>query len=146
MATSLNALGIRRALREHDTQPNRSWKAPTEFGADGWRLLAYDGPTLVAEVIATVADFDIASVHDGGYADVSTVEIAHASIAVLARMPSYEEMVLLHRAVFGEQRWAYQVFAPAARHVNIHEGALHLWGRLDGKPMMFDFSSVTGTI
>lgn len=144
MSTSLNPLGIRRLLNMLDK--DRVWSIPQEFGPDGWRFLAVDGETLVGEVLATVSDHEIGSRHDIGYVDVSKVEIIHASIVVLARMPTYDEMVLLHHAVFGAERWAYQVFAPSDRHVNIHSGALHLWGRLDGEPMMFDFSSVTGTI
>jgi hypothetical protein len=57
-------------------------------------------------------------------------EWLHASIARIDRMPSYDELASLHRAVFGA-RYAYQVFAPPCSHVNIHEHALHLWGRVD---------------
>ena len=41
--------------------------------------------------------------------------------------------------------FAYQVFAPPTRHVNIHEHALHLWGRVDGKSITPDFGAF-GTI
>jgi hypothetical protein len=54
-------------------------------------------------------------------------------------MPDYEDLVLLHRAIFGRRRFAYQVFAPIAVHVNIHPMALHLWGRSDGVNMLPDF-------
>jgi hypothetical protein len=37
------------------------------------------------------------------------------------------------------------MFAPPAEHVNIHERALHLWGRVDGSPVMPNFG-VYGTI
>jgi hypothetical protein len=47
--------------------------------------------------------------------------------------------------VFGD-RWAYQVFAPPADHINLHNFALHLWGRLDGKPVLPDFTFGTGSI
>jgi hypothetical protein len=146
MPTSLNALNIRRALKEHDDDKGRHWEVPTEFGSDGWRIQATNAGFPVAEVRCTVSEHEVTHPDDGYYIDLTHVEIIHASIVVLARMPSYEEMVLLHKAVFGKNRWSYQVFAPEASHVNIHEGALHLWGRLDGKPMMFDFSSATGTI
>jgi hypothetical protein len=72
------------------------------------------------------------------------VEYLHASIS-LDTMPTYEDMVLLHRAVFGRRRWAYEVFAPESDHVNLNPTALHLWGRADGKPMMPNFG-VFGTI
>jgi hypothetical protein len=57
-------------------------------------------------------------------------EWLHASIARQDRMPSYADLVALHKAVFGA-RYAYQVFAPPSAHVNIHPTALHLWGRVD---------------
>ncbi len=63
------------------------------------------------------------------------VEWMHASIA-FDSMPTYDDLHLLHRAVYGRKRFAYQVFAPAAEHVNYHEHALHLWGRADGEPVL----------
>ena len=62
----------------------------------------------------------------------------HASISHNDRMPSYEDLVLLHKAVFGD-KWAFQVFAPVAHHVNIHANALHLWGRADGVNQLPNF-------
>lgn len=52
----------------------------------------------------------------------------HASISHPTVMPTYDELVMLHGAVFGD-RFAYQVFAPPAKHVNGHPFCLHLWGR-----------------
>jgi hypothetical protein len=46
--------------------------------------------------------------------------------------------------VFGHG-WSYQVFAPPSQHVNIHEHALHLWGRVDGTNVLPSFG-VLGTI
>lgn len=123
MATSLNALQIRRVLGRRD------WDPPHRFGPDGWRLL-HRGRS--SSVIVTAAD------HDGLY-------WVHASIAHVDRMPSYEDLKLLHRAVFGSG-WAYQVFAPPSDHVNIHEFALHLFGRLDGAAALPDFTDGTGSI
>jgi hypothetical protein len=37
------------------------------------------------------------------------------------------------------------VFAPPSEHVNIHDHALHLWGRLDGARVLPDFGRF-GTI
>lgn len=59
-------------------------------------------------------------------------------------MPTYDDLCLLHRAVF-KDGYAYQVFAPPSRHVNIHQYALHLWGRSDGKPVLPEFGC-EGTI
>lgn len=94
--------------------------------AGGWDSV--DG---TARVIVTAAE------HDGQ-------EWVHASMSRVGEMPTYDDLVLLHRAVFGEG-WAYQVFAPAEHHVNIHAFALHLWGRADGKPTMPNFGEL-GTI
>jgi len=114
--TSLDALDIRRRLgRKH-------WGAPIPFGPDGWILDSLRGH---GRIIVTVAEFDEA-------------EWIHASISWHDRMPSYEDMKMLHRAVLGG--WAYEVFAPAADHVNIHQFARHLWSRLDGAPALPVFS------
>lgn len=56
----------------------------------------------------------------------------HASISREDRMPDYDDLVLLHRAVWGATGYAYQVFVPEKYHVNIHPRTLHLWGLLDG--------------
>lgn len=101
----------------------------SRFGPDGFRWYIRDG-----SVIVTQSD------HDDG------VEWIHASIAFADRDPTYEELTVLHRGVFGRRRWAYQVFAPTARHVNIHEHALHLWGRADGTPVLPDFGAAFGSI
>lgn len=67
------------------------------------------------------------------------VEWVHASISHPDRLPHYELLKALHEAAFAGP--AYQVFAPAAEHVNIHPWALHLWGRLDGARALPDFGA-----
>lgn len=123
MTTSLNALAIRRSLGR------QLWGPPTPFGPDGWRFIRAEQ---TGSIIITCAE------HDGD-------EWIHASIAYPTHMPRYEDLKLLHQAVFGDG-WAYQVFAPPTDHVNIHEHALHLFGRLDGKPALPDFTDGTGSI
>jgi hypothetical protein len=123
MTTSLNPLRIRRVLGRGN------WITPQPFGPDGWSLMNFDGRS---SVIVSCAPAD-----DGN-------EWVHASIA-RDQMPTYADLTLLHDAVFGTG-WAYQVFAPPSDHVNIHEHALHLWGRLDGKPALPDFTNGTGSI
>lgn len=52
-----------------------------------------------------------------------------------------------HRQCLGiDGEWDYQVFAPPSDHVNIHNYALHLFGRLNGKPALPDFTDGTGSI
>ncbi len=123
MASTLNALQIRRLLGRSN------WTTPAPFGPDGWRLQRLDG---TGSVIVTSAD------HDGEM-------WVHASIAHPSETPSYDDLKALHAAVFGAG-WAYQVFAPASDHVNIHHHALHLFGRLDGTPVLPDFTEGTGSI
>lgn len=79
-------------------------------------------------------------------ADDDGVEWLHVSIAFPDRNPSYLELVAVHRAIFGRGRWAVQVFAPEDQHVNLHEHALHLFGKVDGKPVLPDFTRGTGSI
>lgn len=73
-------------------------------------------------------------------------EWLHASIAYRSGIPTYDDLKMLHHAVFGRGRWAYQVFAPLKDHVNIHENALHLWGLASGEPVLPDFTYGKGTI
>jgi hypothetical protein len=99
---------------------------PAQFGPCGFRLVICGikgrGRSVdwepIGSVIVTQAD------HDG-------VEWVHASIA-RRKMPDYADLVALKEATWGPDGYAYQVFAGAAEHVNIHERALHLWGRADG--------------
>jgi len=67
------------------------------------------------------------------------IEWLHASLAYSDRDPSYTELMMLHRGVFGRKRWSYQVFAPEGDHVSIHDHALHLWGRADGVAVLPNF-------
>jgi len=75
----------------------------------------------------------------------SEFEWVHASLAWASRVPTYEELCILKDAVYGPERYAYQVFASSDRHVSIHDYALHLWGRADGERALPDFG-MYGTI
>lgn len=122
MASNLKPLAIRQGLGR------LNWGKPTAFGPDGWLFIHNDGRT----VIVTCTPFE-------GH------EWVHASITRPSETPTYEDLKLLHKAVFGDG-WAYQVFAPTVEHVNIHPFALHLWGLLDGKPVIPNFTNGLGTI
>lgn len=116
MITSIDPLAVRRVLGR------KQWGPPTEtIGGWGYRNAERDGAVIVST-----------GWHDGA-------EWIHASMTREGRTPSYEDLTLLHRAAFGPDRWAYQVFAPADQHINIHANALHLWGRLDGARALPDF-------
>ena len=128
MSTHIDALRLRAVMgREH-------WMVPRPYGPDGWHMRSVD---LIqrASVIVTAADHD-----DGTW-------WLHASIARGDRMPTYQDLVRLHRAAFGDG-YAFQAFVPRDEHVNIHEYALHLLGRLDGKrpACIPDFTRGTGSI
>jgi hypothetical protein len=115
----VNALKVRAVLGK------KEWGIPARFGPDGWRLVRLDR---TASVIVSTAEIDGA-------------EWVHASIAHHDQTtPAYDELVTLHRAVFGAG-WAYQLFAPPTEHINIHAYALHLWGRLDGAAVLPNFGA-----
>lgn len=97
-----------------------------------WRAF---GPQGFSADIARGGDHGSLIVTQSDYPD-EPVEWLHASIAWADRLPTYDELGLVHRAIFGRKRYAYQVFAPESAHVNIHPNALHLWGRVDGRPAL----------
>jgi hypothetical protein len=117
----INGLTLRARL------DRKRWAVPEPHGCCGWRV---DNLLRNRRVIVTG---DHASESEEG------VNWVHASISRKADMPTYDDLALLHRAVFGEEGWAYQVFAPARQHINIHEHVLHLFGRADGERVLPDF-------
>ena len=124
MTSSIPALDIRRRLGRTD------WEPPREFGPDGWvfdKMLERERTRIIVSVAPS----------DG-------VDWVHASVSHPDTMPTYEELVALHAAVW-PGGFAYQAFVPPSRHVNIHPYALHLWGRRDGKNVLPDFG-ILGTI
>lgn len=96
------------------------------FGPCGFTVRVRTRELEPGSLIVTEADYDD---------DVGTAWL-HVSAAFETRVPSYPETVLLHRALFGRRRYAYQIFAPENAHVNLHPNALHLWGRCDGLPAL----------
>ena len=110
----------------------KNWRPPYPHGPDGW---VFDNAHEHGQIIVSVSDLP----------DDTGIEWVHASIAFKDRMPTYDELCLMHRAVYADH-YAYQVFAPAAQHINIHHHALHLWGRLDGEPMLPEFGRFFGSI
>jgi hypothetical protein len=101
------------------------------FGPDGVVGDTPDGRS----VIITAAE----TPDDGFY------DWIHASVARPDRLPSYHDLVTLKAGVWGDDGFAYQVFASSDRHVSIHNFALHLWGRADGRNVLPDFGAA-GTI
>jgi hypothetical protein len=102
------------------------WYPPTRYPGPtdpGWFMVREGG---TGSIIVSAAPFD-------------GVLWIHTSFSRITQVPTYEELGRLKWAVFADG-WAYQVFAPAAHHINIHPHALHLWGRADGQPDLPDFS------
>jgi len=123
--TTLSPLDIRRRLGRSN------WSTPHRNGPDGWAFVELGGRGSVIITVAPAGD-------DGA-------DWIHASVAWIKEMPTYSDLKWLHAAVF-EDRWAYQIFAPPSDHVNIHEYALHLYGRVDGQRALPDFTHGTGSI
>lgn len=120
MATTIDPLRLRKVMGRND------WLPPDPWGPDGWMMDHY---SRTGRIIVTVSPLD-------------GVDYTHASMAWSGRVPTYDELVDMHRAVFNG--YSYQVFAPPSEHVNIHRYALHLWGRTDGKPVLPEFTKVLG--
>jgi hypothetical protein len=127
MSGTIPALDIRRRLGR------TSWHAPRPFGPDGW---VFDHKTRHGRVIVTAAPAPDAE--DGA------PDWWHASIAWRDSLPTYDDLVTLHSAVWPDG-WSYQMFAPPSAHVNIHPNALHLWGKPDGGAELPNFG-IYGTI
>lgn len=118
-AATIDGLKLRAVLGR------KEWDVPTPFGPDGWFIMRADRR---AGVIVTAFEWE-------------GEEWIHASIAHHDKtVPTYEELVLLRKAVFGAG-YAYQVFAPPSEHINIHEYTLHLWGRADGAAVLPEFGA-----
>ncbi|MEV8439237.1 hypothetical protein AB0425_17820 [Actinosynnema sp. NPDC051121] len=128
MADFVDGLAIRKALGR------KAWSVPRPFGS-GYIIDCADGD---ARIIVTSSDVprDLAPDLDDDW--------VHASFSRRSGLPSYDDLVLLHRAVWGDG-YAYQVFVPPAQHINISPNVLHLWGRADGRPVLPDFGRF-GTI
>lgn len=120
----IDGLALRRVLGR------KQWAVPNPHGCCGW-------------MIDNLADGDRRIIVTADHQS-DSVNWIHASISRRDSMPSYEDLKLLHAAVFGA-RWAYLVFAPPTEHINIHAHVLHLFGRVDGERALPDFGRF-GTI
>ena len=69
----------------------------------------------------------------------------HVSVSRKSKIPSYEDLKLVHKLFIGEENTALHIFPKASKHVNIHKFCLHLWFCLDGD-VTPDFTQGTGMI
>jgi hypothetical protein len=128
MVTSFRALDIRTRLGKHE------WQIPRQFGPDGW-VIDMNTVEQTGRIIVTAAPYPQGTDFEDWW---------HASISFPDHMPTYDDLVLLKKAIW-PNGWAYQCFAPSSAHVNIHEFALHLYGRPDGRAILPNFG-IFGTI
>jgi hypothetical protein len=119
-------------LRMRRVMGRNQWRVPVSHGS-GWRMSHVNGD---GNVIATWYEI----VDDDGVHDLWI----HASMSRRGRVPSYEDLKRLHRAVF--PGWAYSVWAPPSEHVNLHEHVLHIFGPVDGLARLPDFTFGKGII
>ena len=118
MSSPIDALRVRRSLGRDE------WGAPDSFGDGGWSFKAKNGP---GSILVTAWPFEKGEAW------------LHASISGGDRMPTYDDLAGVHKAVWGTDGYAYEVFAPDSQHVNLHPYARHLWGRTDGAPVLPEF-------
>lgn len=64
----------------------------------------------------------------------------HVSYSRKSWTPTHEDTAKVKRAFIGDDRYAYAVFPTTDKYVNIHPHCLHLWARLDGAPVLPEFS------
>lgn len=122
--STLDPLKIRRVLGRKEWMPAKPYQ-------NGWWFDTFN-PESFKRILVTLHQED-----DG--------EWIHASISYSdpEQMPTYDDLKLLHQAIFPGH--AYQVFVPSAEHINIRNNVLHLWGRADGARVLPDFGK-HGTI
>jgi hypothetical protein len=69
-------------------------------------------------------------------------EWLHVSVSRKSWTPTHEDMQTVKTDFIGAWRYAYAVWPPVDKYVNIHPHCLHLWARLDGKPVLPEFSAI----
>ena len=119
-------------LAEHDALPKvlpSGWQIVQPFG-DGNVYQHCSG----LKVIVSTADFP-----DGH-------DYMHVSVSRTDRLPSYDDLKFVKSVFAGDHRYAYQVFPPVDKHVNIHPFVLHLWVPLTDEPPLPDFTFGGNTI
>lgn len=117
----IDGLHLRKVLgRDH-------WRPPTPHGR-GWRMINRAGSESVLVTAVSVAGR----------------VLIHASMTRADGVPSYDDLVLLHKAVWLDGHHpdghAYLCFVPPEEHVNFHPRALHLYGYRDGSRMVPDMA------
>jgi hypothetical protein len=93
----------------------KGWRVLDRWG-DGYRVLQIVGGLRV------IVDCEIKA--DG-------LPWLHVSVSSKDSTPTYDDMALVKLDFIGDTRYAYSVWPPGEKYVNIHQHCLHLWARLD---------------
>lgn len=139
MATNVDIISIRKRLGRH------IWDVPREFGDDGWAMdiradAAPRDKNNLPVAARIIVSYGPEGMVDPDY-DGQDPNWLHASMSRSDQPPTYNDMKRLHAAVW-PTGWAYSVWAPPDDHVNYHETALHIWGRLDGRKCLPNFGAM----
>lgn len=101
------------------------WKYIPVPTPNGWRMM---------EMLCDGCSY----IHPGGLRVIISGQIEedgkrwlHCSLSRRNTIPSHDDIITVRRAFLGEDRYAYQVFPPKDRYVNIHPHVLHLWSCVD---------------
>jgi hypothetical protein len=59
-------------------------------------------------------------------------EWLHVSVSRANYTPTHDDMAVVKNAFIGEDRYAYSIWPPTDKYVNIHAHCLHLWACMEG--------------
>ena len=107
------------------------------FPAPGWRIIRPWGSGYALQRDSGLrAIVDCSQKADGRW-------WVHLSVSRVSRCPTHAEMAICKRDFLGD-RYAYSVWPPSEKYVNIHEYCLHIWALCDvGKgDVLPEFSDV----
>lgn len=95
-----------------------------------------DGARYVAPALGLRVIISLARQADG-------LRWLHLSASHESRLPRWRELKEIKEIFIGPNRYAYQVFPPEDKYVNLHPRTLHMFHCLDG-PQLPEFSGVIG--
>jgi hypothetical protein len=124
-------------LRDVDLDRDRDPIAIKQRLGPGWTMRPFGaGGRQFGRMDATTGTVQLVIVSAGIWPELPEIPIVHASMSVHRpdRVPTYDEMCLLHRAVW-PQGYAMQAHVPPQDHISIRPNVLHLWRRADGRPL-----------
>lgn len=123
---SIDALQLRKRMGRD------RWHAPEPWGPTGWMMISKPDPE-EPKLSSVIVSFIIDTIGARGG------DWVHASRTGPGRLPTYAEMCELHKVIWGDHGYSYEMHVPTDQHVNFHQYALHTWGRADGSPILPEF-------